>query len=258
MPARGTSGPVSAHDAVLLRKGALVARLAQSREDVVAAQSLRGLCFHGGGLEIDAFDPKCSHVLIEQSGGTVLGCFRMQLLTGPEIRTSYAARFYDVSALARTDPAAGPLVEIGRFCIHPDHSLNPDVLRLAWGAMTAFVDRSGTQFLFGCSSFAGTDPAAYLDSFALLAERHLAPPDWAPRIKAPQVYRFAQRTRGAPDIKRARAQMPPLLRTYLMMGGQVSDHAVIDRDMNTLHVFTGVAVAAIPEARKRLLRAVAG
>jgi len=42
------------------------------------------------------------------------------------------------------------------------------------------------------------------------------------------------------------------------MGGWVSDHAVIDPRMNTIHVFTGVEVRKIPEARKRLLRAVVG
>jgi putative hemolysin len=52
--------------------------------------------------------------------------------------------------------------------------------------------------------------------------------------------------------------MPPLLRTYLMMGGWVSDHAVIDRHLNTLHVFTGVEIGTIPATRKRLLRALAG
>jgi putative hemolysin len=52
--------------------------------------------------------------------------------------------------------------------------------------------------------------------------------------------------------------MPPLLRTYLLMGGCVSDHAVIDGDLNTLHVFTGLEIAAIPPARARALRAVAG
>jgi L-ornithine Nalpha-acyltransferase len=52
--------------------------------------------------------------------------------------------------------------------------------------------------------------------------------------------------------------MPPLLRSYLAMGGWVSDHAVVDRDLNTLHVFTGLEIRAIPEARaRRLLRAVA-
>jgi len=38
------------------------------------------------------------------------------------------------------------------------------------------------------------------------------------------------------------------------MGGWVSDHAVVDRQLKTLHVFTGLSIDAIPEARKRLLR----
>ena len=36
-------------------------------------------------------------------------------------------------------------------------------------------------------------------------------------------------------------KMPPLLRAYLLMGW-VSDHAVIDNKLNTLHVFTGLEV----------------
>ena len=52
--------------------------------------------------------------------------------------------------------------------------------------------------------------------------------------------------------------MPPLLRSYLTMGGWVSDHAVVDRDLNTLHVFTGLEISAIPPARARALRMVAG
>jgi putative hemolysin len=91
----------------------------------------------------------------------------------------------------------------------------------------------------------------------MLKERHIAPKRWRPRVKAPNVFRFAQKLRGKPDVKQAMRRMPPLLRTYLMMGGWVSDHAVVDAQMNTLHVFTGLEIRAIPPARKRLLRAVA-
>ncbi|MEO0633593.1 MAG: hypothetical protein AAFY52_05600, partial [Pseudomonadota bacterium] len=134
----------------------------------------------------------------------------------------------------------------------------PDVLRVAWGAMTAYVDAHGVELLFGCSSFAGTETADYLDAFAMLKARHLGPKRWLPRVKAPKVFRFAARLRRKPDVKKAMLRMPPLLRTYLMMGGWVSDHAVVDEGMNTLHVFTGLEIRAIPPARKRLLRAVAG
>jgi putative hemolysin len=108
--------------------------------------------------------------------------------------------------------------------------------------------------LFGCSSFHGTEAQEYLDAFALLRARHLAPRRWLPRVKAPSVFRFGKLSRGKPDLKRATAEMPPLLRTYLMMGGWVSDHAVIDRDLGTLHVFTGLEISAVPAGRARILR----
>jgi hypothetical protein len=45
------------------------------------------------------------------------------------------------------------------------------------------------------------------------------------------------------------------LRTYLAMGGWVSDHAVVDDDLGTLHVFTGVEVGKVPGTRAARLRA---
>jgi hypothetical protein len=41
------------------------------------------------------------------------------------------------------------------------------------------------------------------------------------------------------------------------MGGWVSDHAVVDADLDTLHVFTGLEIRAVPPGRARLLRALA-
>ena len=242
-----------------LAKGRYRARIAVSADDLEAAQRLRTLAFRGPDaerLDRDDFDDACTHVLIEdiRTGGLVC-CFRLlRLGSGGEIGRSYSAQFYELSALAAFD---GPMVEMGRFCIHPDWH-DPDILRLAWGAMTALVDRDGVEMLFGCSSFHGTEARDYSDAFALLRDRHIAPKRWLPRVKAPAVFRFAARLRRKPDLKRAQAKMPPLLRTYLMMGGWVSDHAVIDRDLDTLHVFTGLEIRAVPPGRARLLRAVAG
>ena len=245
---------------VTLRKGRYVARFADSDADVMAAQALRHLCFieHGGGvaqpghLDRDAFDPKCRHVLVEDMAQQLVACFRLLPLNdGAQIGQSYSAQYYDLRAL---QDFAGPMVEMGRFCVHPEVH-DADVLRVAWGAMTRFVDETGVELLFGCASFAGTQAEAYLDAFGMLHERHLAPKRWLPRIKAPHVVRFARRVI---DPKLALRHMPPLLRSYLGMGGWVSDHAVVDTRMNTLHVFTGVEIAAIPARRARALRAVAG
>ena len=236
------------------------ARLAATDDDLRRAQALRHLAFvtarslppRPGGLETDAFDAICRHVLVEDASAALAATFRfLPLTSGAEIGRSYSASYYDLAALASYDR---PMVEMGRFCIRPGLR-DPEVLRCAWGAMTDFVDREGVGMLFGCSSFEGTDWANYADAFAMLRERHLAPKRWLPRIKAPDVFRFAARLRRTPDRVRALKTMPPLLRSYLGMGGWVSDHAVVDRDLGTLHVFTGLEIGRIPGARARLLRA---
>ena len=251
-----------------LRKGRYVARIAVTPADLQAAQALRYhafvACRSGGagnsaeaGRDADSFDALCTHVLVEDvRTGTLVCCFRLLPLTGgAEIGRSYSAQYYELSALAAFQ---GPMVEMGRFCIHPDWR-DADILRVAWGAMTRIVDETGVEMLFGCSSFQGTEADIYADAFAMLKDSHLAPKRWLPRIKAPDVFRFAQKLRRKrPDLRRAMQAMPPLLRTYLLMGGWVSDHAVVDRDLDTLHVFTGLEIRAIPPARARLLRGVAG
>lgn len=253
---------------LLLRKGRYVARLADTEDDLRKAQALRFRCFFNHGecladtpadaaLDIDGFDDICRHVLVEDAAhGTLVACFRLlPIKGGSEIGKSYSAQYYNLSALTGFD---GPMVEMGRFCIHPEWH-DPDILRVAWGAMTRVVDETGVEMLFGCSSFQGTEAARYEDAFAMLRESHLAPKRWLPRVKAPNVFRFARALRRfRADRTRAAREMPPLLKTYLMMGGWVSDHAVVDHKLNTLHVFTGLEIRAIPASRVRLLRGVAG
>ena len=232
------------------------ARFDETQADILAAQALRHKCFRGGeGLDADPFDDMCRHILVEDvATEKLVACFRlMRFRNGTSIDDSYSAQFYDLSAL---HAYASPMIEVGRFCVDPDACDNADILRVAWGALTRYVDQEQIGLMFGCSSFQGTDEAQYLDTFAFLRDHHIAPERWLPRVKAPNVFRFTQRLRRTPDTKRALQGLPPLLRTYLMMGGWVSDHAVVDHDLNTLHVFTGVEIASIPAERARLLRAV--
>lgn len=240
-------------------RGPYRVRLAMDAEDVIAAQRLRYLAFirdtgaapRDDALDSDRFDETCAHVLIEKDGALVC-CFRlMPFANGREIGRSYSAQYYNLGALADF-PA--PMVEMGRFCVHPDHR-TPHVLRVAWQAMTRYVDSKGIEMLFGCSSFEGADAEAHADALALLRARHLAPRRWLPLPKAPKIFRFgALLRREKPDPKRGMMRMPPLLRGYLSLGGWVSDHAVIDEDLNTLHVFTGVEINNVPNRVAKWLR----
>lgn len=245
----------------LFRSGRYKARFADGKDDIVACQQLRYLAFIGErglardgatALDRDAYDAACHHVMVEEvKTGKLVCCFRMMALNGAQISQSYSAQFYELSKL---EGYPGRMIEMGRFCIHPAYK-DPNILRTAWAAMSRFVSDQDVALIFGCSSFHGTEAEAYMDAFALLKEQHLAPRRWLPRVKAPDVFRFARSLKlKRPDKKLALRCMPPLLRSYLVMGGWVSDHAVIDHELNTLHVFTGVEVKRVPKTRARQLR----
>ncbi|NKB27438.1 MAG: GNAT family N-acetyltransferase [Rhodobacteraceae bacterium] len=227
------------------------------REDVTALAEvwqLRSAQFRDGrGPDRDDWDTRCRHVLIrDRVTGALAGCFRMMVIDGPEaVTTSYTGERYDLRELAvRRDP----MVEVGRFCIAKDHAADPDILRLAWTEVTRQVDAHGAGFLFGCASFPGTDPARHAAAFAQLRAR-VAHRRW-------QVGRQSRATislvEAAGDASPSPVAIPPLLRSYLAMGGLVSDHLVVDHDLGTLHVFAGLEVRAVPAARARSLRRLAG
>ena len=319
-----------------LRRGRLVARLAETEADVIRAQALRWRAFRARSaacgqaegeqpLDQDAFDARCLHLLVEDTErpGQLLACARvLPLASGAEIAGTYTAQYYDLRRLSRYP---GAMLEVGRFCTRPGNA-DPEVLRTALGGLARLAEARGASMLIGASSFRGTDPAPYAHAFGHLARNHLAPAHWMPAPKAREVMPYAGAqgwratqigaavagvlgaltsaseglfdvllrlapvpggvhagaTAGAlaiahhtPPLALASPnaasgahlaaarpalpvlQIPPLLRSYLTLGGWVSDHAVIDRDLDTLHVFTALEIAAIPPARARLLRALA-
>lgn len=236
------------HVTVSGQKGRYLVRLATDAADLVACQALRHRCFLGGaGVDADRFDPVWQHMMVHDGGGGPLVCtFRFKQFETGQIPTGYAGQFYGLDALAAQ---VGPHIEIGRFCVDPGRP-DPHILRVAWGALTQIVDLCGASILFGCTSFAGIDPEPYGRVLAALHDRYQGPKSLMPS-------RIADGVIGLDTVDAAggAGAMPPLLRTYLGMGGWVGDHAVVDRHMQTLHVLTVVEIAKIPAARARALRA---
>ena len=238
----------------IIRIGRYRARFASSELDVSAAQSLRYRCFNLSNkveLDVDEYDILCRHVLIENlETEKLICCYRIMIFdNGKEISNSYSSQFYDLKAI---ESYPDPMIEVGRFCVHPETN-DPSVTLTAWAALAQIVDQYQTQLLFGCSSFVGVEKEKYLDSFALLRDRYIAPDHWRPKMKAAQVFCYSKDLIDKVDKKKALLNMPPLLKTYLSMGAWVSDHAVIDLKMKTLHLFTGMEISKIPKSRKQFL-----
>ena len=230
---------------VPFRHGQYGVRYASTPADLAACQSLRHQCFFGrAGLDTDRFDAPCQHLMIANEAGLVCTARLSVVSDKLDLSGSYTAQSYDLDPLFALN---GPFLEVGRFCIDPAVQ-DADVLRLAWGALAAFVDQHQIKLIFGCSSFDGVDVGAYARGFSLLAARYQGGAI-QPHAKACEVVPLVDQ-----GLKGGAGELPPLLRSYLAMGGWVSDHAVIDRALQTIHVFTALDVAAIPPARAAALR----
>lgn len=257
---RRDAGPTSLRDGpgVTAQKPTPVrysARFAAGPPDVLAAQRLRHRCFlalrgrsRPDGLDRDAHDALCDHVLVEDEAGHLVACCRLRVFSG-DLSGSYAAHSYDLSRLERLK---GRMLEVGRFCIAPE-VMDPDALRAAWGALANVVDAERVSVLFGCVSLPGADASRHRDALAFLAA-WVGPADRTPGRRAAEVVALPPATTDRSALR----GLPPLLRTYLAFGGWVSDHGVIDRDLDTLHVFTAVETARVPPARAHTLRALSG
>ncbi|PVH28712.1 GNAT family N-acyltransferase [Pararhodobacter oceanensis] len=241
-----------------IRRGRWQARLAQGYE-LAALQILRAQVFRGdaGAEDADAYDADSLHLWLGEEDQAPLATARLRIhRDAPSLLQGYTAQAYDLTPLLSPQSDNFPMIELGRLCAAPqsDRMQQAEVMRLLWAAVARMVLRSGAGRLIGCTSFQGADPAPLTPALTYLAARHLGPDTQRPKATATEAIRFTAQC--TPSLE-GQAQLPTLLRAYLAMGGWVSDHLVIDRALDTCHVFTCLDIAAMPAPRKRALTALA-
>jgi putative hemolysin len=118
-------------------------------------------------------------------------------------------------------------------------------VELLWHGIWTYVLHHRIDVMFGCASFAGTDPDALALPLSFLHHHARAPEDWRvaalPRLAVP----MDRLPRDSVDPKLAIRQLPPLLKGYLRVGATFGDGAVIDRQFGTTDVLVILPVSAI-------------
>ena len=191
------------------------------------------------GLDEDEFDEISDHCLIfdrNEEGKLVLVFRSRNFSSMKEILGSYSAKYYDLTKLTNLNFTP---MEIGRLCVDKQAS-DPFLLLHAFKYIELLISSGGTDFIFGCTSFIGADNPMNLDSFRFLEKNQLAGSKFQIKKKSSSILNIKKEILKAAGHKPKQNFLPPLLKFYLRLGGKVSDHAVIDRDLDTLHVFTFV------------------
>jgi putative hemolysin len=247
-----------------LRIANLEVRLAQTVEEVTEAQRLRYRVFYQemgahatpeqmrSQMDGDRFDAACDHVLVLDHnrvvGEQVVGTYRMLRRSVADQTTGfYTSQEYDIAKLLLHP---GELLEVGRSCVDKNYRTRP-TLELLWRGIAAYVDQFDVELIFGCASFAGTDPVALKDELAYLYYHHLAPAALR-AVALPDRY-VAMNAIALDSVnpRRALVKLPPLIKGYLRIGGFIGDGAVIDEQFGTTDVCIIVKTDLITDKHAR-------
>jgi putative hemolysin len=233
-----------------LGSGTLGTRLARDGDDIAAAQALRYKVFYDEmkavpdaemaevRRDIDPFDNACEHLLVYDTDrgtgpGSIVATYR--LLRGAAAKQHgrfYTSGEYDISALAGYP---GEVLELGRSCVDAQYRGRP-TMQLLWGAIAQFVFHHDISLMFGCASLHGVEPETLALPLSYLHHFHLAPEELRPRALPNLHVPMDSLPAAEIDQKRALAELPPLIKGYLRLGGFVGDGAVVDHQFNTTDV----------------------
>lgn len=232
--------------------GRFTVRLAESEEDVAAAQRLRYIVFveEMGATpdpedaklrrERDRFDPYFEHLLLidneanpEDPLDYVAGVYR--LMRGSAARAGigfYGASEYDLTKMIEFPEET---LELGRSCVAAEHRGGAG-MHLLWTGLGQYVADHHVRILFGVASFHGQDPAPLAQPLSYLYYNHLAPEDL--RVRAVEDAYVPMNALPADQVDNTEAmrQIPALIKAYIRLGGFIGDGAFIDHEFNTIDV----------------------
>ncbi|MBO1073260.1 GNAT family N-acetyltransferase [Roseomonas marmotae] len=233
-----------------LRAGHLGVRIAISDEEVEAAQALRYRIFYeemgahadaetaAARRDSDSFDPVADHLLVldhnlGEGASAVVGTYRLiRREAAAKVGGFYSASEYDVTPLTSRP---GPVLELGRSCVDAAYRGRPS-MQLLWAGIAAYIAKHNIEVMFGCASLPGTDPDTLAMPLTYLHTEHLAPRELRPRAVPERFVRMDRMDPAQIDRRAALADLPPLVKGYLRLGGFVGDGAVIDPQFNTTDV----------------------
>lgn len=189
-----------------------------------------GAQMHGveSGLDSDDFDAYCSHIGVRDlgSGALVATTRLLDNQTARRLGRYYSENEFNLQGLAELE---GPILEIGRTCVHPAYR-NGATIAVLWAELAEALNQGGYRYLMGCASIPMRDGGIQAQAvMQRLRERHFSTDLLHARPKNPLP------TLTLPD--NVIAETPALLKAYMRLGAKVCGEPCWDPDFQVADLF---------------------
>lgn len=199
------------------------------------------------GYEFDDYDMLADHIIIQSKHtDEIVATYRL-------ISSLYSSSFYAQKEFNIDDVLIHKknYLEMGRACIKKEYR-NGNLIDLLWRAIGAYINKTGTEALFGLCSIFTTDQIkgfeydAYFKTFCNDGLLHIWPN---------QAYQLNQAFKQASYVlmneREFKHNLPSLIKSYLLAGAQIYGEPAIDHEFSCIDVFTYVAVDKLHKGFKR-------
>jgi putative hemolysin len=198
------------------------------------------------GIDCDAFDPYCDHLLVRDiATNEVVGTYRiLSSAQAQRIGGLYSDEEFDLVRLAHLRDR---MVEVGRSCVHPDYR-SGSTIALLWSGLGEYMIDHGYDYLIGCASISMADGGHVAASvYNRIKCDYLSPPEYRafPRCPLP-----LDALNGSLP-----AATPTLIKGYLRLGAYVCGAPAWDPDFNTADLLILLPLSRMtPRYRKHFLK----
>ena len=233
---------------ISFQAGPYEVRLAETREEIEAAQALRYRVFYQenkgepteqmrkAGREIDEWDDNAYHIIVTNTQrDDVVGTLRLvsnqRLLPGQAFYTEKAFN------LEKLRSQYSKILELSRYCIAAE-GRSGTILMLIWKFAMKFIIDNRYELMIGCASFHDMDISQHTDILSYLHRHNPAPEELCPSPVVDNHVHLDALDIDQKDIDwdAAKSAVPTLLRGYLKLGASISDCAIIDPVFNSVFV----------------------
>lgn len=180
------------------------------------------------GLDSDAYDPHCQHIGVRDlaSGQLVATTRLLDHRAASSLGRFYSEEEFSLHGLRELQ---GPILELGRTCVHPAYR-NGGTIAVLWGELAEALNEGGYRYLMGCASISMQDGG--LQAHAVmqrLRERYLCTEHLRAEPKKPLP------CLAVPG--NVIAELPPLLKAYMRLGAKICGEPCWDEDFQVADVF---------------------
>ncbi|MBC7428598.1 MAG: GNAT family N-acetyltransferase [Bacteriovorax sp.] len=225
-----------------------ILKTADTAEELIASCKLRHEVFYQEfqqieqtGVDVDKYDSHFDHlIIVHKASNKIIGTYRLSC--SEFSRISYTETEFDLTEVFKLN---GPHLELGRACIQKDHRRGATVISLLWRGIVEYMNLSGANILFGCSSIKinNVKDAVIVYKY-LAAQGSVMTSNLACAVGDFKMNNFTEVYNSLPEVLDpvnyaiAEKLVPSLLRAYLKFGAKIAGEPAFDKDFDCVDFLT--------------------